>query len=514
MAGILGENFDKPFHFMYFIAMDKNKNIEVFENAPVPRAVLKFAVPTVLSMIVSVFYNMVDSFFVGLIGDPSQFAAVNVATPVFLFLMAAGNIFGMGGSSFLSRALGEKKMDKVKATSAFCFYAGIAVGIAGGAAMLAFMSPILGAVGTTETTFGFAREYLSIIALAGPVIVVSTAFTNIIRGEGASSSSMAGIMAGTAANIILDPIFILDSFLGVPLLGMGVAGAAIATVIGNAVTLTFYAAHVISKKSLLSINPRRFRLRGIAGGVIAIGLPASLTNILMSLSAIVTNKLLASYYATPVGGELAEAAAAFVPSERFPTFGLQSAADGTPIFGDAPTAAMGVAFKANMLVIFVQLGLGMGIAPLIGYNYGAGNIARLRSVVKFSVALNVVLGVLLTAVYFVFARPIVAVFQQPPAVEALGVQILHALMVSTPVIGIMFVLNFTFQAMGKAAQSLALAVSRQGFVFLPLILVLNRLFGLEGIVYAQPVADGIAVLIAVAMFAVTIRRVRLGASAE
>ncbi len=488
--------------------MDKNKNIELFENAPVPKAVLTFAVPTILSMIVSVLYNMVDSFFVGLIGDPSQFAAVNVATPVFLFLMAAGNIFGMGGSSFLSRALGEKKFERVKSTSAFCFYAGIVVGIVGGAILLFFMSPILRAVGTTETTFDFSREYLSIIAFAGPAIVVATAFTNLIRGEGASRSSMIGIMAGTIANIILDPIFILDSFLGIPFLGLGVSGAAIATVIGNLVTLLVYIFHVVSNNSLLSIKPQFFKIHGIARGVIAIGLPASLTNILMSLSSIVTNKLLASYYAVPVPKEIAGAALSFVPTAQNPVFGLAFDSNGVPIFGDAPTAAMGVALKANMLVIFVQLGLGMGISPLVGYNYGAKNIPRLRSVVNFSVALNVALGLFLTGVYFIFARQIVGVFQQPPAVEILGIRILHALMVTSPVIGIMFVLNFTFQAMGKALQSLALAISRQGLIFLPLILILNWLFGLFGIVYAQPVADGIAVLIALVMFFLTLRKIK------
>ncbi|MBQ4433029.1 MAG: hypothetical protein II894_02605, partial [Bacteroidales bacterium] len=174
------------------------KNIEIFESAPVPKAVLKFAVPTVLSMIVAVFYNMVDAFFVGLTNDPSQFAAVNVATPVFLFLMAAGNIYGMGGSSFLSRALGEKDYDKVKHIASFCLYAGIVTGIVGGALMLFFMDSILRAVGTTETTYGFARDYLSIVAFGGPLVVLSNAYTNLIRGEGSADSSMFGMMAGTA----------------------------------------------------------------------------------------------------------------------------------------------------------------------------------------------------------------------------------------------------------------------------------------------------------------------------
>ncbi len=464
------------------------KNIEIFETAPVPKAVFKLAVPTVLSMIVSVLYNMVDAFFVGLTHDPSQFAAVNVATPVFLFLMAAGNIFGMGGSSFISRALGEKKIEKVKTISSFCFYAGIVVGIIGGGILLFFMEDILAAVGTTSTTKDFAKEYLEIVALAGPVIVVSTAFTNLLRGEGAANSSMFGMMAGTVANIILDPIFILDSLFGIKFLGMGVAGAAIATVIGNIVSVVVYIWHTVSKNSLLSINPKFFKIRGgILKGVVTIGLPASLTNILMSLSSIVTNKLLASYHDVQVTDE------SLVPL-------IHNFANGLPVFGDIPTAAMGVAMKANMLVIFVQLGFAMGITPLIGYNFGAKNYKRMKSVMKFATLVDVIAGFVLTGLYFIFSKQIINVFSNDAAVVTMGITILHAFMLSSPIIGIMFVLNFTFQAMGKAAQSLALAVSRQGFIFLPLILILNKIMGLFGIIYAQPIADGIAVLIALAMF--------------
>ena len=174
--------------------------------------------------------------------------------------------------------------------------------------------------------------------------------------------------------------------------------------------------------------------------------------------------------------------------------------NGVAVFGDVPTAAMGVAMKANMLVIFVQLGVAMGISPLIGYNFGARNYKRMKSIMKFAVMVNVVVGLVLTAVYFAFTTQIINIFSNDLAVVDMGIVMIHALMFSSPVIGIMFVLNFTFQAMGKGIQSLILAVSRQGIVFLPLILILNRLVGLYGIIYAQPTADAIAVLIAFAMF--------------
>lgn len=449
------------------------KNIDLFEREAVPKAVFKLALPTVLSMIVAVFYNMVDTFFVGKTNDPNQVAAVSVATPVFLFLMAAGNIFGIGGSSFLSRALGEKHYDRVKKISSFCFYMGIIVGIIGGILMEVFMTPILHAAGTSDNTFAFARTYLTCIAFGGPAIVISTAFTNLIRGEGAAKSSMIGMMAGTIANIILDPLFILKSLsiplfgfakLKIPCLGWGVGGAALATVVGNLVSIAFFLIHVCSKNSVLSINPRYFSIRGgILKGVMLIGLPASITNILMSLSHILMNKLLVQY-------------------------------------GDIPVAGMGIAMKANMLVIFVQLGLGMGIQPLIGYNFGAQNFRRMKAVIKFAIFCVVSLGVALTAVYFVFTREIISVFIKASDVIDMGVKILRALMVSSPFIGIMFVFNFSFQAMGKALASLMLAVSRQGFIFLPIIILFKIMFGLDGIIFAQPIADLCSVLMAFFMF--------------
>ncbi len=502
------------------------KNIDVFEKLPVPKAVFKLAIPTVLSMIVAVFYNMVDAFFVGLIHDPSQFAAVNVATPVFLILMAAGNIFGMGGSSYISRSLGRKEFDVVKKISSFCFYAGIGTGIIGGALILIFIRDILNGIGTTEITFGFAKQYLSIVAWGGPVIVVSNAFTNIIRGEGAASNSMKGMMAGTIVNIILDPIFILKELWGIKLLGLGVEGAALATIIGNAVTLVIYIWHILSKNSMLTINPKYYQARdGIMAGVLSIGLPASVTNVLMSVSSIITNNLLSSYYYTKITDSgLAEKANTFLQettghvfrwSEELKTYleifvdkagsVIETAVSAIPagvvaIYGDVPIAAMGVALKANMLAIFVMLGFAMGVSPLIGYNYGARNLKRMKDVLKFTVVCNIIAGSVITVTYFIFTTPIIQIFSTDKAVIELGHPMIYSLMASTPILGTLFCFNFTFQAIGKGKQSLILAISRQGFVFFPMVFIMNSVIGLYGIVWAQPVADLVSIVMAIIMF--------------
>lgn len=445
------------------------KNIEVFENYPIPKAVFKMAFPTVASMIVAVFYNMVDMFFVGQTGDPNQVAAVNVVIPVFLFLMAIGNIFGIGGTSFLSRALGEKNYEKVSNISSFCFYAGILAGIIGGMCLILFMNPILRSVGTSENTFKFATSYLFWLSLGGPFVVLFSVFSNLIRGEGSANASMFGSMAGTFTNIILDPIFILDEFLGIKCLGLGVSGAAMATIIGNIVSVTFYICHIAFKSQILTLNPKFLKItKSLIIGIITIGLPASLTNILMSLSNIVVNKFLVGY-------------------------------------GDVSVAAMGIAMKANMLVIFIQLAVGISISPLVGYCYGAKNFKRMKGVIKFSTLCNVTAGIFLTFIYFIFAKDIVSIFisgsgEMIDLTIEKGISCLKALMVSSPVIGIMFVLNFSFQGMGKAIPSLMLAVSRQGFIFLPLIIILNMFFGFNGVIFAQSIADLCAIVLAFVMF--------------
>ena len=377
-------------------------------------------------------------------------------------------MFGVGGSTFLSRALGEKDYSKVRHISSFCFYGCIAAGLTGCVIFMLFATPILTASGASENTLGFASTYLRYIAWGAPAVVLSSAFSNLVRGEGAAKISMNGMMLGTIANIFLDPVFILSGFsLGevrIPLLGMGVGGAAIATVLGNILTVSYYLAYILKGKSMLSLHLSDFMIRGgILTGITAIGIPASLNNILMSTSNIILNKFLASY-------------------------------------GDIAIASMGIAMKANMLVVFVQLGLAMGSQPLIGYNYGSKNFARMKSVMKFTMISNVISGTVLMILYLLFTHQIIGIFISNREVISQGVPMLRALMLSVPVLGIMFVFEFTFQALGKAVPTLILSISRQGFVFIPMLFIGRAVAGLNGIIFAQPVADIIAVFISLDMF--------------
>lgn len=427
-------------------------NRQLFEKAPVAKAVAVMGVPTMISMLVVVIYNMADTFFIGQTGDPMQVAAVSLATPIFMVFMALGNLFGIGGSSAISRALGEKKEERAKNISSFCCYGSLGLGIIMALLFLVGMDGILKLIGASENTIDFARDYLTYIAFGGPFIMFGTAFGNILRGEGAAKESMIGNMIGTMTNIVLDPIMILG-------LNWGVVGAAVATVIGNMAASAFYLLYFLRKKSSLSIRFKDFKAgERIASGVMAIGIPASLNNILMSCANIVLNQVLISY-------------------------------------GDTPVAAMGVASKANMLLVLLQIGLCSGIQPLIGYNYGARNKKRLMQVFRFTGICAVIMGTLLTVVMVAAREMVIRAFINDAQVISYGIRMVMALQMSGPVLGILFLCINTIQGMGKAIPSLVLTICRQGLVFIPLVYILNGIFGLDGVVYAQPVADFISIVL-------------------
>lgn len=438
-------------------------NKYLFEEAPVSKAVATMAIPTIISMLVVVIYNMADTFFIGQTNDAMQVAAVSLATPVFMVFMALGNLFGIGGSSAISRALGEKKMDRARTLASFCCYGSLGLGVIMAAGFLLGMNGILKMIGASENTFGYAKEYLTYISFGGPFIMFGTAFGNILRGEGAARESMIGNLIGTVVNIVLDPIMILA-------FGWGVMGAAVATVIGNIAASLFYLMYFLRKKSSLSIRIQDFRMgEGIALSVMAIGIPASLNNILMSAANIVLNNVLAQY-------------------------------------GDTPVAAMGVAMKANMLVVLLQIGLCAGIQPLIGYNYGARNSKRLKKVFWFTGLCAVIMGTTLTVLMVMAREVVIRAFINDAQVVQYGIQMVIALQITGPVLGILFLCINTIQGMGKALPSLVLTICRQGLVFIPMVFLLNQLFGLEGVVYAQAVADFISILMAVVICLVIIRR--------
>ena len=435
--------------------MDEN---ELMGSLAVPKAVAQMAVPSVISSLVTVVYNMADTFFVGQTGDPLQVAAVSLTNPIFILMMAFANMFGMGGSAVLSMAMGEKNEARVRQASSFVTYASLLVGVMFAVILIVFMDSILAVFGANAETYDFARGYTLHIAWGAPFIIWSAAASFIVRAEGASREAMVGSMIGTIANIILDPIFITT-------LGQGTAGAAIATSIGNIMASAYYLWYFLKRSRVLSIRLSDFTWRErIFSRICSAGLPTAIFSALMSVSTIVLNQMLV-------------------------------------VYGNAPVAAIGIVFKANMFITFLQMGLANGVQPLLGYNYGAGNMARFRQVERFTKKCCLVVGVLATALYFVLREPIIRIFIDDDQVVAYGVQMLIAYMVSGPVIGILFVNMNCMQSVGHALGATVLPILRQGVLLIPLLYLLEAFLGLNGIIFGQSVTDYIAVILSVGMWA-------------
>ncbi len=442
----------------------KDNTTEIFKNAPVPKAVISNIIPSIVSMIMVLVYNLADTFFIGQTKNAYMVAAVSVATPAFLFFMAVGMLFGIGGTSLISRMLGEGNGDKAKNTSSFCFWTGLFIGIFAMILIWIFVTPICRVIGASDDTLDYATQYLRIVAIGIPFLIVGNSFSNIIRAEGHAKTAMMGMIIGNMMNIILDPVMILG-------FGWNVAGAAVATVIGNIGAALFYGYHLLSKNTMLSIHLRDYRAgRGIAMGVFAIGIPASLNSILMSTSNIVVNNLMRNY-------------------------------------GDMAVAGLGVAMKVNMIVVMLLIGLGSGIQPLLGYCYGAGNKKRYMDVLKFSLCLAFGLSLIMTVVCYCGAGPLVKAFLEDSSAFEYGMSFARIYIYSGPIMGILFVLMNAIQSTGAALPALILSVSRQGLLYLPILFTFSRIFdSAKMLAGAQPVTDYLSVILATALFFFTYKK--------
>lgn len=263
---------------------------------PVHKAVFKNALPAMAAMLMVLIYNLADTFFIGQTHDDLQVAAVSLATPVFLLFMAVGTIFGNGGTSVISRAMGEGRTDYAKKVCSFCMWSCVGVGIIMSALFLLFMDQILALIGASADTWEYAKTYLTIVSLSGPFVLIANCYSNVIRAEGQSGKAMMGQLIGNLLNVVLDPIMIL-------VFGWNIAGAAIATVIGNAAGAIYYIFYFLSGKSVLSINPKDFSVKNkVASSVLTIGIPAALGSLLMSVSNIIMNSQMGKYGDMAVAG--------------------------------------------------------------------------------------------------------------------------------------------------------------------------------------------------------------------
>lgn len=444
----------------------EQKSLEVFESMPVPKAVFKNALPAMAAMLMVLVYNLADTFFIGQTHDALQVAAVSLATPVFLMFMAVGTVFGMGGTSVISRALGEGRKDYAKKVCSFCMWGCVIVGVVMAALFLIFMEPILSLIGASSDTWDLAKTYLMIVVCSGPFVLISNCYANVIRTEGESGRACMGQLLGNLLNVVLDPIMILG-------FGWNIAGAAIATVIGNVFGAGYYISYFLRGKSSLSVRLKDFTLREkVCSSVLAIGVPAALGSMLMSVSQIIINSQMAEY-------------------------------------GDMAIAGMGVAMKVVTITGMVCIGLGQGVQPLLGYCVGAKLWKRFKDVFKFSFIFSFILGVVLTVICYLFTNQIVSAFLADVTAFDYAVQFAKILLTTSPIFGVFYVLTNALQAMGAATASLVINLSRQGIIFIPVLFILKAVLGLTGLVWAQPVADILSILLAAVLYVNTYKKLSI-----
>ncbi len=430
---------------------------ELFEKVPVHKAYFKLALPVVFSMVISLVYNMVDTWFIARTGNTDLIAGVSLGAPVFTLMIALGDIFGLGGSSVISRLFGRKLDEDGKRLSVFCFYAAIVRGILITVLMLLFRQPILSLLGADQNTHTYVSQYYTFIVLGAPFIILSFTPSNLLRTEGFATASMTGTILGSIVNIILDPIFIF-------VLGLDAAGAAIATVLGNICADIFFVWFLMKKSKKLSVNPLGFHISADEiGQIMAIGFPASITNFMQSFSIALMNRFLLPY-------------------------------------GNERIAAMGIVMKINMIAVLILVGFAFGGQPLIGYNYGAGNHKRLRKILQFSYRFEIGTGLLLALILAFTARPMIGLFIKDPAIVETGIPMLRMQLVGMPFIAVVLVTTCIFQSAGKAWNAFLLSVSRQGVLFAVVILLAARLAGYYGVLMAQAVSDLLTALLAVWLF--------------
>jgi putative MATE family efflux protein len=444
--------------------MDK-KRIYILESMPVKQAILTLAGPTVVSMIVQILYNVTDTFFVGKLNDPYQLAAVSICMPIFMMQMAVSGIFGNGAASYLSRQLGKKDYpgarQTVTLTLASCFATSLLVTLLG----LVFLSGILSLTGASSFSLPYAKSYLSIILGGSAIMMLNFTMAQILRAEGATKAVMKGNLLGTGLNIVLDPLFIFG-------FKMGVKGAAVATLIGAGCSLLYFLSFYWRRKSLAMPSLHYLKPRWETyKEVFKIGIPASLSQIMMS-----------------VGNSISYGVAAR--------------------YGDVAVAGFGVVWRVMSLPIFIFIGISIAMQPIAGYSYGADDKPRLKQAVRTAVEYSLLLAGFFLALFLLFPRVLMQIFIRDASVVELGSKVLTAFTMAIPFIALQMPLMTAIQAMGKGFPSLIIAISRNGLVYIPAVFILNALFGFNGLVWALTLSDVISAGMAVLFFLAIIRKLK------
>lgn len=451
--------------------MENTVKTQLFETTPIPRAVMSLSAPTVVSSLVMVLYNLADTYFVGMLGDPVQNAAVTLAAPLLLAFNAVNNLFGVGCSSMMSRGLGRKDFAAVRKSSAFGFYCALGSGLLFSAAYTAFRSPLLAVLGADSVTSSATADYLKwTVSLGAAPAILNVVMSYIVRSEGASLHASIGAMSGCLLNIVLDPVFILPSGLN-----MGAAGAGAATFLSNcAACLYFFVLIFIRRRrTYVCIDPKMFGFtKDIALGVFAVGIPASIQNLLNVTGMTVLNNFTAD-------------------------------------FGENAVAAMGIVQKINLMPVQIAFGLSQGIMPLVSYNYASGNYDRMKRAILFTAKIMLAFLAAVTVGYYLWAGELTSLFMKNPEIVAYGEKFLRGFCLGIPFLSADFLAVGVFQACGMGKKSLVFALLRKIVLEIPALFILNFFFPLYGLAYAQFAAEIILAAAAVIVLSKMFRQLEV-----
>ena len=429
-----------------------DQKLQMIRDEKIPKVLIKLGVPTMVGMMVSALYSVVDAYFVGWLGT-SQMGAVSIVFPIVQIIVGLGMTFGSGAASYISRLLGEGNVDQANRTASTALFSSLVIGVVSILISLCFLDNILVALGATKTILPYAREY-ALIYIAGAILnIINVTMNNIITAEGRAKLTMISMLIGGGLNVILDPLFIFP-------LGFGVRGAAIATVVSQAATTCLYLWFILSKKGYLRFSSRLFTFSGtIYGEVFKVGVPILVFQILTSAA-----------------------------------MGLSNTA--ASVYGDSAVAAVGVVTRIMTLGTYVVFGYMKGFQPVAGYNYGAKNYDRLNEATKVSLKWATIFCATVALLIIIIPKQIISLFSENDrALIDIGVRALRANGIIFPLYGFQMVYMALFLAMGRGKEGGLLSISRQGLFFIPAILIMPHLFGLEGVIWAQPSADLLSVVL-------------------
>ena len=434
--------------------LQTNDKTALFETLPVGKALLTMAIPTIVSQLITMIYNLADTFFIGMTNDPYKVAAASVVSILFFILTALSNLFGVGGGSLMSRLLGEKHEENAKRVGVFSIYGSIAIAIVYSLVCFLFTEPLARLLGASDNTIGYASSYLFwVVVIGGIPSTLGMTMSFLLRSAGYSKESGIGLALGGIANIILDPLFM---FVILPP-GNEVTGASMATMLSNVISLLYFLFiyYRLRGKTILSISPKYIRIeKNLVVGILSIGLPSALTAMLANITNIIKNNLTSGY-------------------------------------GDIELAAYGIVMKADMLPLNIGMGLCQGMMPLVAYNYASKNYPRMKSFTKAAQISGMVIAGICIVIFELFAPKILWLFIKDEATIAFGTNFLRIACLATPFMIANFQKIYCLQAMGKGKESLILGIFRQGLFAIPIIFIMNHLFQLYGVVSAQLISDGI-----------------------